>query len=368
MNNKVLFCGDICPTEKSVEYFTSGDVNTLFNDVLPLMLNASNVIVNFEGAITDTNYPIRKMGPNLKGPHQTADTLKKANITACGLANNHILDFGETGLYDTFNNLDRVGIDRFGAADNETNARQPYFFFVNDKKIGVLPLAEHEYTYAIEDKPGAAPFDPYDTIPFIGDVKEKCDYLVIMYHGGKEQCEYPSPRLRKVCHSFVKMGADLVLCQHSHIIGTYEKINGAMVLYGQGNFNFVDLLDLKGWKTGLVLSVEFGSKMKFEFIPIIETEHGIRLMNDEEKEKCLFDLEKRSISLIDGAWIDGWNEFVEEKRESYTKAIEDVGHAEDKDYAKEFFAAYLQCEAHYDVLRSLYPNWHEVGIDNSEKR
>lgn len=366
--NKVLFCGDICPTDKSVEYFKNGDVETLFNDVLPIMKDASDVIVNFEGAITDTNYPIRKMGPNLKGPNETADTLKKANISCCGLANNHILDFGESGLFDTFENLDRVGIRRFGSGINETESRKPYYFNVNRKRIAVLPLAEHEYTYAIDDRPGAAPFDPYDTIPYIGEIKKNVDYLVIMYHGGKEQCEYPSPRLRKACHSFVRMGADLVLCQHSHIIGTYEKINDSLILYGQGNFNFVSLLDLKGWKKGLILSVLFEDKMSVEFIPIIETEHGIRLMNEEEKKNTLDAFYKRSESLLDGTWMDGWNEFVEEKRESYTKAVEDVGHCDDLEYAKEFFAAYLQCEAHYDVWRSLYPNWHEAGADNSERK
>ena len=34
------------------------------------------------------------------------------------------------------------------------------------------------------------------------------------------------------------LGADVVLCQHSHCIGCYEQYEGAHILYGQGNFHF----------------------------------------------------------------------------------------------------------------------------------
>lgn len=60
----------------------------------------------------------------------------------------------------------------------------------------------------------------------------------MLYHGGKEYYRYSSPNLQKTCRKMTEKGADLVLCQHSHCIGSYEEYNDSTILYGQGNFIF----------------------------------------------------------------------------------------------------------------------------------
>ena len=51
---------------------------------------------------------------HIKGPVETAKTLKALGITEVALSNNHIFDFGIEGLYDTTKALDAVGISYFG--------------------------------------------------------------------------------------------------------------------------------------------------------------------------------------------------------------------------------------------------------------
>ena len=367
-NNIVLFCGDVAATDGSREAFRAADVDTLFTDVSSVMAEADNIIVNLEGPLTERETKIRKIGPNLKTPVQGADVLKKLGVTACGLANNHIGDYDGGGLKDTFDHLDRVGIGYFGAGANEEAACAPYFFMAGDKNIAMLAVNEREYTVAYPDRPGAAPFYDLDTCVRIAETKAQADYLVVMYHGGKEQCEYPSPRLRKACHAFCKLGADLVLCQHSHIIGTKEQVGDSTILYGQGNFHFVGFLNhLPGWTTGLMVKAVFGEKMDLEFIPVEALEHGIRLMKGEEAEQILSGLEERSKRLQDGTWIDGWREFCLSKKEFYEKTVFDVGHAEGLDFAREYFAIHLDCDCHADVWRELFPTWHGAGVDGSWK-
>ena len=106
-------------------------------------------------------------------------------------------------------------------------------------RVGVCAVCEHEYSYVAQP----ARLQPI-RIRFItpGDVralKSRCDLVVVMYHGGKEQCEYPSPRLRGACRALAEAGADIVLTQHSYCIGCREEYAGAEIVYGEGNFSFV---------------------------------------------------------------------------------------------------------------------------------
>ena len=69
----------------------------------------------------------------------------------------------------------------------------------------------------------------------IKDIKKNCNYLIVVYHGGKEFYRYPSPYLKELCEFFTKIGADIVICQHSHCIGAQEKLDDKTIIYGQGN-------------------------------------------------------------------------------------------------------------------------------------
>ena len=62
--------------------------------------------------------------------------------------------------------------------------------------------------------------------------------LIVIYHGGAEKYRYPSPQTRKRFHRMVDSGADIILSQHTHCVGTEEYYKGAYLLYGQGNFLF----------------------------------------------------------------------------------------------------------------------------------
>ena len=43
------------------------------------------------------------------------------------------------------------------------------------------------------------------------ELKKQCDYVIVLYHGGKEHYRYPSPYLQKVCRKIVDKGADIVV-------------------------------------------------------------------------------------------------------------------------------------------------------------
>lgn len=361
---KLLICGDTVPTFASAPLFATGDIKGLFGDVLDVFAENDRVILNLECALTESENGIRKCGPNLKGPLETAQTLKAAGVTDCAIANNHILDFGVRGMYDTERLLDEAGIGWFGCGENDDDASKPYFIEQHGLKIAILAVNEHEYTYALEDQPGAAPFEPFGVMVRIAEAKKQADYVIVLYHGGKEQCEYPSPRLRNACHAMAKLGADAVFCQHSHIIGCMEKVGDSTIVYGQGNFHFLKYLDQKSWNMGLMAAVTIDEGLNVDFIPVCINGNGIELAKGDAGKRILEGFAERSARMTDGTWIDGWREFVENNSEPYINCIKDA-YAPGNERGTEIVAHYLDCEAHLDVLQEIYQTMHKQRTDGS---
>jgi len=368
---KLLICGDTVPTAISAPYFKSGDTEALFSDVLPLFKAADRVLVNLECALTETEGRIPKCGPNLKGPVESAETLKKAGVTDVGLANNHMFDFGLQGMLDTIEAVEKAGINWTGAGKNVEDSRKPLVMEFGGKTLAIIAVVEHEYTYALDDQMGATPFDPFETITDVYEAKKKYDYVIVTYHGAKEQCRYPSPRLMKACRAMVHMGADAVLCQHSHIIGCYEKYEDGLILYGQGNFNFLKYgAEVEGWSEGLIASIDVSEdehKLDFEFIPVVEADTGIRLANKEEAVEINKGIAERNAMLMDGTWINGWRAFCESMRAGYENSVYNCVADAASVRRREHFAHYLDCEAHTDVYRELFRTWHNLGINTPEE-
>ena len=96
------------------------------------------------------------------------------------------------------------------------------------------------------------------------------DYLIVLNHGGIEYYKFPSPLLQRKCREMVKCGADFVVCQHSHCIGTAENFLNGTILYGQGNsvFGYKDNSD--SWNNGLLVKLTLSDleQKRIEYIPI----------------------------------------------------------------------------------------------------
>ncbi len=354
---KIVIGGDVS-IHDAEEVFAKKQTDKIFNEGLrDLFHSADEVIVNLECAITDKNTPIKKFGPNLCAPIGTGQVLNEAGVTVCALSNNHIFDFGKAGVKDTLAELDKFGLAYTGYGKNELDARKDYVIEREGKKIAVINVCEHEYSYALPNREGARAYDPYDTNDDITAAKKTADYVIVIYHGGKEECRYPSPRLVKLCRSMVRHGADVVLCQHSHCIGCYEQFEGGHILYGQGNFHFAWAVEDKNeawqWDTGLAVVIETeGVGLRLSLEPVIMKGVCLCLAEGEEREILLAELAERSKSLQDGSWYQGWKAFCD-KAVGYTNTL--MGDNVEKK------AHYLDCEAHLDVLKERHKTWNSTN-------
>lgn len=355
---KALLLGDLSPTNSTNPLFEKHDIETLFSDTISVFENNDINFFNLECVLTNRSEAIEKFGPALKATAETAAVMKKLNFDYCTVCNNHFFDFGTDGVTDSFKVLDEVGITYTGFGKNYDDSRKNLIIEKNGEQICIITVCEHEYSYALDNRMGCRPFDEYDTMEDIRIAKKDCDRVIVIYHGGKEHCRYPSPRLHRVCHAMAKNGADVVICQHSHCLGCYEKYNNCHILYGQGNFHFVKPKELnppETWHASMMVKYDTKSH-EIEFIPTVNYDYkGITLAKNAEKEQIMQEFEKRNSELLNGEWKKGWHAFCETVRTRYTDAVKNAFNDDSSYTDNAFFSHYLDCEAHTDVWRELFP-------------
>lgn len=306
----ILIGADIVPTSLNSDLFVVGDALNLLGDTLLAVLKSADYrVFNLETPLTDIVAPIKKRGPALCANCETVNAMKNMNVNLFTLANNHILDQGNSGLESTFKTLEQKGIAYLGAGKNLQKAREPYIVAINGKKFGFYACAEHEFSIATDKCAGANPFDTLESFDHVANLKVECDYVVVLYHGGKEHYRYPSPMLQKVCRKFIEKGANLVICQHSHCIGCEEKFKNGTIVYGQGNFLFDSC---RGSFADQSLLIRITYDLQVEYIPLIRQNHGVRLAEGEIGKKILEEFKNRSEQIKS-------NDFIESE---YTKFAE----------------------------------------------
>lgn len=319
---KLLFGADLGPTKTNFDLFAAGDAAALLSeDLLQLLQQADLRCFDLEVPLTDQDTPIQKHGPKLRAPENTVAGIKAMGINLVTLANNHILDQGQTGLEATLGALDRAGIPHFGTG-RYPECATPYIFEKDGKRVGVYACAEHEFSIATEKKPGANPFEPLESPDHVAQLKQQCDYVVVLYHGGKEHYRYPSPGLQKVCRKLVEKGADLVLCQHSHCIGCEERYQNGTIVYGQGNFLF-DRAD-NDFRNSAIL-VQVNEDFSVTYIPLLKNGNGVKLAQGQEGQAILDAFYARSEEIKDPVFVkDAYENFAKTSGTHYLLLLNNI--------------------------------------------
>lgn len=326
----VLIGADICPIEGNRPLFEAGNASGLFNDLLPEFRQADLVIANLECPLIDRKTPILKTGPVFGEPSSCLNGIQQAGIDVLSLANNHILDHGPAGLLNTMEVCAKAGIGTVGAGQNLAQARKILVKEAGGIRVGILAMAEHEFSIATATTPGANPLDP---IEFVRNVKANCksfEHLLVLLHGGDE-FHVPTPRLRDTCRFMVEMGATAVVVQHPHVLGGYEDYLDGHIIYGQGALIMDEAIYRKrksfheGFLVKLSLSRERESKL--ELVPFVQSAPGpgARRLRQEEESEFRARLGVRAQAIKDPAFVEAeWLRFCQEHRHSYLSSL--LGH------------------------------------------
>jgi poly-gamma-glutamate capsule biosynthesis protein CapA/YwtB (metallophosphatase superfamily) len=204
-------------------------------------------VVNLETAIT-TASDWEAKGINYRMNPLNAAVLTAAGVDCCSLANNHVLDWGEEGLRDTLETLDRASIAAAGAGLHCAQAAAPATLQVPGGRV--LVFAFGAFSSGIPARWAATDVRP--GVNFLPDLSDSAvdliadrvcaesrpnDIVVASVHWGPNW-SYAVPREQiSFAHGLIdRAGVDIVFGHSSHHPKALEVYRGKLILYGCGDF------------------------------------------------------------------------------------------------------------------------------------
>jgi poly-gamma-glutamate capsule biosynthesis protein CapA/YwtB (metallophosphatase superfamily)/CubicO group peptidase (beta-lactamase class C family) len=212
------------------------DFSKAFKYVKPIFESADLSFINFETTISTSNtyngYPM------FRSPRQIAETIKDAGIDVVLLANNHTLDGFKKGVIYTQATFDSLKIKHTGVfTDNEKFVdNHPLILRTNCFKFALL-----NYTYSTNGLPvpDGIRINLLDSINIKNDIKridrQDIDAVIVFFHWGDEYSRRPNigqKSLAEMCH---RLGAEIVIGSHPHVIQPIEKTDTWVTVYSLGN-------------------------------------------------------------------------------------------------------------------------------------
>ena len=318
----LLFTGDFFPHETSSSLILQKNFEALFNDFLSVLHHADLAVTNLECPLTDKKSPIKKSGPVLKAPPDTAEALKHGNIGVACLANNHIMDYGTEGLSDTLKHLDSAGIQHVGAGLTLEQAMDPLIITRKGLKIGIINVAEHEFSIATDHSAGAAPIDEITNYYQIRKARSAADLIILVLHGGHEMYPFPSPRMVKLYRFYADLGADVIIGHHPHVFSGYEVYKRVPIFYSLGNFLFDAPGRVKHWYRGYAVYLKLSGNNISDIYLIPYSQfvngHGISLLNIKEVAEFNEDILRYNRIISDEKSLnDQFKKYICEQRGNY---------------------------------------------------
>ncbi len=237
----IVFAGDVLLDRGIAPIIKRHGVEYLFRDVSPFFHNADFTVVNLECPITDIDAPLMKKYI-FRADDSCAAALRKVGVTHCAMANNHIMDQGQSGIADTYQNILDAGLVPIGYGLNDSTRLLPAILQKGDIKVAIFndcAVRVENYDSPF-DRPGIANVPVIKLLPLISDYHRQHPdtRIVIVLHWGVEFSTMPNPSQRIQASQLFAAGADLIVGHHPHVIQDIDTIHGKTVYYSIGNFVF----------------------------------------------------------------------------------------------------------------------------------
>ena len=206
-------------------------------------------IINLETSITTSEDYWKDKQINYRMNPKNTPCLTAAKIDCCVLANNHVLDWGYSGLEETLDTLKMAGVKTSGAGKNIEEAESPAVLEVRGKGRIILFSFGSESSgvvsswAATESKPGVNFLESLSSDQVhrikraVKDVKRQNDVVIVSIHWGFNWgYEVPSEQ-RLFAHRLIdEAGVDLIHAHSSHHPKGMEVYKNKLILYGCGDF------------------------------------------------------------------------------------------------------------------------------------
>ncbi|MFA5270348.1 MAG: CapA family protein [Patescibacteria group bacterium] len=237
----MLAVGDINLGRQTGQKILAGDANYAFEYLSEALQKPDITFGNLESQLADLNGETQSPTNEYRfaGPPAGADGLKSAGFDIVSIANNHMWDYGKDRLFETIDNLERVGVPYVGASKDPAKVYQPTILDIRQQKVAFFAATDILNGY---EKSGATEYvawaDPDKLIPAVEAAQETADWIIVSMHWGTEYSSTPKASQIELAHKLIDAGAYMVIGSHPHVPQGVEEYNGGVILYSLGNFAF----------------------------------------------------------------------------------------------------------------------------------
>ena len=219
------------------------DFSGIYAGIADLIAGADVAFVNQEAPVGGAELGISGY-PNFNAPKEMVDALIDVGFDVFNIANNHMLDKGETGYANTVAYFNSLPVTMIGGY---TKKNYDSIRIVEKQGIKIAFLS---YTTLINnahkndlsaDSEYLVPHADTETITRqVGLAKKAADVVIVSMHWGKENEFGIVAEQEKYAKLCADLGVDVVLGHHSHVVGGVEYVTGesgnkTLVAYSLGN-------------------------------------------------------------------------------------------------------------------------------------
>ena len=262
-----------------------GGYDYSFEKIKDFLKDADINLANHEACFIDDNIqsPLKGLKKFILGAKDqpTVDALKKANIHYLSLANNHIADYGDLGVWHSLKTLKQAGIHACGAGMNEVDACKPIRIKINGRVISLYSGYWHRATnqkifkfYATPSQPGVATLESMLSEAIQYEKKHYPEHMVIVLaHWGVDFLPTQHYQ-RNIAKQLFNYGADLIVGHGAHTLQSIEQFENKVVLFSIGNGIFNSDGEYDGYPNalpfGIIAQLIFEKdKMALRLLPIL---------------------------------------------------------------------------------------------------
>jgi poly-gamma-glutamate capsule biosynthesis protein CapA/YwtB (metallophosphatase superfamily) len=221
-----------------------------WGDALPVLdeIAPDARVINLETSITTSGEFARGKGVHYRMHPGNIPCLAAARPDVCVLANNHVLDFGRSGLAETLDTLSSAKLRAAGAGRDITAAREPATVAVPGGGRVLVFCFGMASSGIPADWAATVERSGVDFVPDLADntaagiaerarsATERGDIVVASVHWGSNWGYDVAPDQIRFAHRLIDAGVDVVHGHSSHHPRPIEVYRGKLILYGCGDF------------------------------------------------------------------------------------------------------------------------------------
>ena len=234
---KLAFVGDIAFFGKFD--LKNSDVIGYFSDVKKILDECDYRIGNLEAPFVSEG---KKSGNKSAYISSTADNvrvLNSLNINAVSLANNHVYDFGNSGVTETINVLEKNNIDWFGIKNKDLIVKESKLAFHGYCSYNTNPVGLKSW----RSKLGVEPLNYLNVVGKFKKYSEDGYFNIVSVHSGVEHVNLASKDDISFARALSEIDNYIYYGHHPHVLQGVEEYNNSALAYSLGNFCFDDVYD-----------------------------------------------------------------------------------------------------------------------------